>query len=70
MATITTDSIEPDRKHLGQRVVVSLHVQTSAGRFTFPFAFEDQGSAAANEAQARRELRTFLQEALQALGDL
>jgi hypothetical protein len=69
MAMIKTESIEPDRAHLDHGVVVRLHVQTSTGRFTFPFTFDDQGSPAANEQRARRELRTFLQEALQALGD-
>jgi hypothetical protein len=69
MATIKTESIEPDRVHLGNSMVVRLHVQTSTGRFTFPFTVEDQGSMSANEKQALRELRTFLQEALQALGD-
>jgi hypothetical protein len=67
MATIKTESIQPG-KHL-RGVTVNLHVQTSAGRFTFPFDIEDQGSSAANETQAHRELRTFLQEALHALGD-
>lgn len=68
MATIKTESIQPG-KHLGHGVIVSLHVQTSAGRFIFPFPIEDQGSAAANEAEAHRQLRIFLQEAIQTLGD-
>jgi hypothetical protein len=68
MATIKTASITP-WKRLGQGVIVSLDVRTSTGKFTFPFEFEDHGSVTANEAQARRELRTFLQEALHALGD-
>jgi hypothetical protein len=67
MATIKVESIEPDKEHIGQGVVVKLDVQTSVGRFTFPFAFEDQGSAAENENRALRELRVYLQEALQAL---
>ena len=68
MAMIKTESIEPDRAHL-YGVIVRLHVQTSTGRFTFPFTVDDQGSPSANEQQAHRELRIFLQEALQALGD-
>jgi hypothetical protein len=67
MATITTLSIGPNKEHLGHGVEVAMEVRTSAGRFTFPFKFEDQGSTAANETQAHRELQTFLQEALQAL---
>jgi len=67
MATIATLSIGADKKHLGHGVEVALEVRTSAGRFTFPFKFEDQGNTAANETQAHRELQTFLQEALQAL---
>jgi len=68
MATISTESVAPDRA-LGHGVVVRLHVQTSTGRFTFPFTVEDEGNTSMNEQQAHRELRTFLQEALQALGD-
>ncbi len=69
MATIKTESIGPDKAHIGNSMTVRLHVQTSAGRFTFPFTVEDQGSASANEQKAHRELRIFLQEALQELGD-
>jgi len=69
MATIKTEKIEPDRAHLGHGVKVHLHVRTSTGQFTFPFTVDDQGSASANEQKAHRELRTFLQEALQELGD-
>ena len=65
MATITTLGIAPAKRHSG--VEVQIEVRTSTGRFTFPFEFEDQGSLVANEQQARRELRTFLQEALEAL---
>jgi hypothetical protein len=67
MATVTTLRIGPDKQHLGQSVEVMLEVRTSTGRFTFPFIFEDQGSESANEMRARQELRTLLQEALQAL---
>ena len=67
MATIKTLSIGPDKQHLGPGVVVTLEVRTSTGRYEFPFKFEDQGSPPANEQQARRELETFLQEALQVL---
>jgi hypothetical protein len=69
MATIKTESIEPDRERLGGGVVVSLNVRTSKGQFTFAFTIEDQGDMWANEQEGRRELRIFLQEALQVLGD-
>jgi hypothetical protein len=67
MATIKTLSIVPDTKHTGSGFIVTLEVRTSTGRYDFPFTVEDQGSPAANEQQARSELLTFLQEALQAL---
>ncbi len=67
MATIKTLSIAPDRKHLGSGIVVTLEVRTSTGRYEFPFTVTDQGSPAANEQQARSELLTFLQEALEVI---
>jgi hypothetical protein len=66
MARITTKSIEPDSAHLDNGVIVSLYVQTSTGRFTFPFAVKDQRNTLENEGRAHNELRTFLQEALKA----
>jgi hypothetical protein len=65
MATIKTEGI--DGVGIGHKVVVRLYVQTTAGRFTFPFTIDDQGSAGANERLAHQQLRTFLQEALQVL---
>ena len=55
---------------LGQDALVCIDVQTSVGSCAFPFSVEDKGSDRANEHQARRELMVFLQEALQALGEL
>jgi len=65
MATVKIVSTETH----GHNVEVKLEARTSMGPFTFPFAFEDQGSTTANEKQAYRELRIVLQEALAALGD-
>jgi hypothetical protein len=52
-----------------QEAIVCIDVQTSVGNCAFPFSVDDQGSDRANEQQARRELRVFLREALQALGE-
>ena len=56
-------------QNVGQEAIVCIDVQTSVGNCAFPFSVDDQGSDRANEHQARRELRVFLQEALQALGE-
>jgi hypothetical protein len=64
MATIKIESIT----HAMQGAVeVTLDVRTSMGKLSVPLKFPDQGSAAANEQQALREFRAWLQEALQAL---
>ena len=39
-----------------------------AGQYTYMVQFADQGSEAANEAEAQRELRKTLEEVLEALG--
>jgi hypothetical protein len=69
MATITTVSIVPDNGRIRPHFVVTLEVRASIGNHTFDVRVEDQGSQPANEKQARAELRTLLQEALQTLGD-
>jgi hypothetical protein len=51
----------------GRAAVVWIDVRTSMLNCTFPFSFADQGSDLANQEQARRELETFLRQALQAL---
>ena len=67
MATIRTLGIEPHTEHLGNQVEVTIQARTSLGTFPFRFVFPDQGSAAANEAKAREDLGTLMQEALEAL---
>ena len=54
---------------VGQQAYVCIEVQTSVGGCAFPFSVDDQGSDQANEQQARRELKVFLEEALEALGE-
>jgi len=64
-ATIRTVGIKPEMQ---QQVTVELQVSTpSGGRHTFPMRIPDQGSAGANEDEARRHLKVFCQEALEAL---
>jgi hypothetical protein len=54
---------------VGQQALVCIDVQTSVGNCAFPFQVDDRGSEQANEQEARRELRVFLCEAMQALGE-
>jgi hypothetical protein len=54
-------------QQMNGQVEIKIEVRTSAGRFEFPIRFVDQGSLAANESQARRELETLLRESLDAL---
>ena len=49
-------------------VTLAMKVGIGTGRFTYTVQFADQGSEAANEAEAQRELRKTLEEVLEALG--
>jgi hypothetical protein len=51
----------------GSAVAVNVEVRTNVAKIIVPLKFPDRGSAAANEQQAYRELRTFLTEALAVL---
>lgn len=60
MTTIETRTIGP-------RVVAKVTVGIRTGRFVYTVQFADQGSEAANEAEAQLELRRTLEEVLEAL---
>jgi hypothetical protein len=60
--------ITVEAKRLGTRVIATVKVGISTGRYTYTVQFADQGSEAANEVQAQRELRRTLEEVLEALG--
>ena len=62
-------TIKYEMHKLGLRVMVNVRVQISTGQYVYPISIADQGSDAANEAQAKRELRKILQGVLQALGE-
>ena len=57
-----------EAKRLGTRVIATVNVGISTGRYTYTVQFADQGSEAANELEAQRELRRTLEEVLEALG--
>ena len=49
--------ITVEAKRLGTRVIATVKVGISTGRYTYTVQFADQGSEAANEVEAQRELR-------------
>jgi hypothetical protein len=55
-------------KKVGRRVIATVRVRIATGQYTYTVQFADQGSEAANEAEAQRELRKTLEEVLEALG--
>jgi hypothetical protein len=57
-----------EAKKVGMRVIATVKVRIGIGQYTYTVQFADQGSATANEAEARRELRKTLEEVLEALG--
>jgi hypothetical protein len=60
--------ITGEAKKLGTRMIATVKVGIGTGRFTYTVQFADQGSEAANEAEAQRELRKTLEEVLETLG--
>jgi hypothetical protein len=62
-------TIKYEMHKFGLSVMVNVRVQISTGQYIYPISIADQGSDAANEAQAKRELRKILQGVLQALGE-
>ena len=60
--------ITVDAKKVGMRVIATVKVEIEIGQYTYTVEFADQGSEAANEAEAQRELRRTLEEVLEALG--
>ena len=60
--------ITVEAKRLGTRVIATVKVEISTGRYTYTVQFADQGSEAANEVEAKRELRRTLEEVIEALG--
>ena len=57
-----------EAKRLGTRAIATVNVGISTGRYTYTVQFADQGSEAANEVEAQRELRRTLEEVIEALG--
>ena len=49
--------ITVEAKKVGTRMIATVKVGIGTGRFTYTVQFADQGSEAANEAEAHRELR-------------
>jgi len=49
--------ITVEAKKVGTRMIATVKVGIGTGRFTYTVQFADQGSEAANEAEAQRELR-------------
>jgi hypothetical protein len=60
--------ITVEAKKVGTRVIATVKVGIGSGQYTYTVQFADQGSEAANEAEARRELRKTLEEVLEVLG--
>jgi heterodisulfide reductase subunit B len=60
--------ITVEAKKVGARVIATVKVAIGTGHHTYTVQFADQGSEAANEAEAQRELRRTLEEVLEALG--
>ena len=61
-------TIKYEMHKLGLSVMVNVRVQISTGQYVYPISIADQGSDAANEAQAKRELRKILQGVFKLLG--
>ena len=59
--------ITVEAKKVGTRVIATVKVGIGAGQYTYTVQFADQGSEAANEAEARHELRKTLEEVLEVL---
>ena len=59
--------ITVEANKVGTRVIATVKVGIGTGQYTYTVQFADQGSVAANEAEARRELRKTLEEVLEAL---
>ena len=57
-----------ETKKVATRVIATVKVGIGTGQYTYTVQFADQGSEAANEAEAKRELRKTLEEVLEALG--
>lgn len=64
MATV---EVKKTQREMNNRVIVTVEVRTSAGRADFPVTLDDQGSMAANETAAFREVLTLVEEAADAL---
>ena len=60
--------ITVEAKKVGARVIATVKVGIGTGQYIYTVQFADQGSEAANEAEAQRELRKTLEEVLEALG--
>ena len=60
--------ITVEAKKVGARVIATVKVGIGTGQYAYTVQFADQGSEAANEAEAQRELRKTLEEVLEALG--
>jgi hypothetical protein len=60
--------ITVETKKVATRVIAKVTVRIRTGPYTYTVQFADQGSEAANEVEAQRELRKTLEEVLEALG--
>jgi hypothetical protein len=60
--------ITVEAKKVATRLIATVKVGIRTGQFTYTVQFADQGSEAANEAEAQRGLRKILEEVLEALG--
>ena len=60
--------ITVEAKKVGARVIATVKVGIGTGQYTYTVQFADQGSEAANGAEAERELRRTLEEVLESLG--
>jgi hypothetical protein len=58
---MTTVEVLKIEKQGSGKVRVSIEARTTVGRYTFPVDIDDCGSAGANEAEALRELRRFVE---------
>ena len=54
--------IAVEAKKVGMRVIATVKVRNGTRQYTYTVQFADQGSAAANEAGARRELAKLLKK--------
>jgi len=59
--------ITVEAKVVGTRVIATLKIKVGSEQFIYTVQFADQGSDAANEAEARRKLREILEDVLGAL---